>query len=405
MSVQTFEYTVVAGSGKEVTGRIEAPDEQAVAARLRELGMVATEIVPVQTTGLRREIRFGTPRVKGKDVALVIRQLSTMVAAGLSLPRAMQVLRAQAQGGALADILKAVEDDLAQGTSLSHALGKHPRDFSPVVISMVQAGETGGFLDEVLDAVATTLERELALQAKIKSAMVYPVVVLVFAGIAVTAMLLFIVPVFKDIFEGLGAELPFATQMLVTAADIFRFAAGPLVVGIVLGLRWWRRHRNDLAVRERLDPLRLRLPIFGPLFRKIAVARFAGNLSTMTRVGVPVVPALRTVGATSGNLVIERAVDRACEAVQGGTSLGAALAAEEIFPVMLRQMVAVGEDSGSLDGMLARVAGFYDDEVETATASLTSAMEPLLIVVIGVIVGSMMIALYMPIFMLSTAME
>lgn len=405
MSVQTFEYTVVGTSGKEVTGRIEAPDERAVAARLRELGMTATAIAPVQTTGLKREIRFGTPRARGKEIALVIRQLATMVAAGVSLPRAIQVLRVQAEQGALADILKAVEDDLAQGTSLSQALAKHHRDFSPVVISMVQAGETGGFLDEVLAAVATTLERELALQAKIKSAMVYPVVVLVFAGIAVTAMLLFIVPVFTDIFDGLGAELPFATRILVMAADVFTIAAVPLVLGIVLGMRWWRGHKNDLAVRERLDPLRLRLPVFGPLFRKIAVARFAGNLSTMTRVGVPVVPALRTVGATSGNLVIERAVERACDAVQSGTSLGAALADEEIFPVMLRQMVSVGEDSGSLDGMLARVAGFYDDEVETATASLTSAMEPLLIIVIGVIVGSMMIALYMPIFMMSTAME
>lgn len=403
MSARTFEYTVVSAKGKLVTGRIEAPDESAVANRLRDLGLTATAIEQVATTGLNREITLGGGRAKAKDVALLVRQLATMVAAGLSLGRAVHALRVQAAGGPLDEILGDVERRLSTGDSLSHALAEHPRVFSPVVVAMVESGEVGGYLDEVLEAVATTLEKEIELRGQVKGAMVYPVVVLVFAVIAVTAMLLFIVPVFQGIFADVGAELPLPTQLLVWAADGLRIGIVPLVAALVAGSVWWKKHRHDAAVRERLDPLKLRVPIFGPLATKIAITRFAQNLATMTRVGVPVVPALHTVGPTTGNLVIERAVERICAAVERGVPLGDALAEEEVFPVMLRQMVSVGEESGALDTMLARVATFYDREVATTTGSLTSVLEPLLIVGIGVVVGAMLIALYLPIFMLSDA--
>ncbi len=403
--MQTFEYTVLSKNGKPVTGRIEAPDQEAVAARLRELGLNATAIEPVSASGLNREIRFGAKRAKGKDVAIAIRQLATMVNAGLSLPRALQVLRTQAEGTPLGEILQSVEQQVSDGEPLSHALAQHPKIFSPVTLSMVRAGESGGFLDEVLSAVATTLEKEIALRRAITGAMVYPVVVLAMAGVAVLAMLLFIVPIFQDMFANLGADLPLPTQMLVTAADALKVLAVPLAVAGGVGAWWWRNHRNDAAVRERLDPLKLRLPVFGPLLSKVALSRFSGNLATMARVGVPVVPSLDTVGATSGNVVIEQAVARVSEAVRGGGSLGDALAEEPVFPTMLRQMVAVGEDSGSLDTMLSKVSGFYDQEVDAATKALTSVLEPLLIVFVGLIVGAMLIALYLPIFAISDVVQ
>lgn len=405
MSTQTFEYTVLGKNGKPVTGRIEAPDQEAVAGRLRELGLNATKIEHIESSGLNREISFGGKSVKPKEVAIAIRQLATMVNAGLALPRALSVLRTQAGGSGLGDVLHAVEQDVAEGETLSFALGKHPRIFSPVTLSMVRAGESGGFLDEVLLAVATTLEKEIALKRAVVGAMTYPVVVVCMALGAVVLMLLLVVPEFQAQFEGLGQQLPLPTLMLVAMADVMKVAILPILVVIVVAVLWWRKHRNDLGVRQRVDPLKLKMPIFGSLMRKIALSRFSGNLATMTRVGVPVVPALTTVGATSGNIVVEHAVTRVCEGVQGGSSLGDALEGEEIFPTMLRQMVAVGEDSGSLDTMLSKVSGFYDQEVETATASLTSVLEPLLIVVIGAIVGGMLIALYMPIFSIADAVQ
>ncbi len=405
MSTQTFEYTILGRDGKAVTGRIEASDEQAVAARLRDLGMMATAIAPVASTGLNREISLGTRRPRPKDVAVALRQLATMVDAGLALPRALAVLRTQSAGQPIEETLQAIEQEVGDGESLSHALGQHPQVFSPVTLAMVRAGEAGGFLDEVLASVATTLEKEIALRRTIKGAMTYPAVVLAMAVLAVVAMLLFIVPIFSDMYADMGAELPWATQVLVGAADTMQVAGVPLVVAVVVLTWWWRRHKNDDAVRRRLDPVRLRMPVLGPLQTKVALSRFSGNLATMTRVGVPVVPALETVGATSGNVVVEEAVARVCDEVRDGATLGDAIAAEEMFPTMLRQMVAVGEDSGSLDTMLGKVAGFYDEEVDAATAALTSVIEPLLILFVGVVVGAMLLGLYMPIFSISDAVQ
>lgn len=402
---QSYEYTVLGGDGKPLTGRIEAPNEQAVATRLRELGLSPTAITPVANTGLNREITIGGKRAKPKDVALALRQLATMVDAGLSLPRALSVLQLQSEGQPLATILEPVAQDVADGLELSVAMAKHPKVFTPVTLAMVKAGESGGFMAEALSAVATILERDLALKQAVKGAMVYPVVILIMAVVAVTAMLLFIVPVFSGIFADAGAELPWATQILVKAAAFIRVGGIPIVIAIGVGIWWWRNHGHDLAVREKVDPIKLKAPIFGVLQQKVGMARFARNLSTMVRVGVPIVPALETVGGTAGNLVIEQAVDRVREAVRTGVPLATAIEKEDIFPTMLRQMVAVGEDSGSLDVMLTKVADFYDAEVDTTAAALSSILEPLMIVFIGVIVGAMLIALYMPIFTMSDTVQ
>jgi type IV pilus assembly protein PilC len=403
-ATRTFEYTVLDVGGKKRVQRIEAPNDQAVAAHLRERGVVAVAIDEVNTSGLNREIKFGKG-VKPKDVVVMTRQLATMVNSGLSLLRALNVLVDQTANEDLAKILREIAAGVENGGTLADGFAAHPRVFSPVVIAMIRAGEVGGFLDQVLVTVADNMEAEIKLRRTIKSAMAYPVIVLCIALVVVVAMLLFIVPIFAEIFDSLGHDLPVPTQILVVAADVLKVAGPFLLVGLIAGAIWWRRNKNQDWVRAKIDPMKIRMPLFGDLFKKVALARFCRNLSTMTRVGVPVVQALDVVGQTSGNVLIEKAVARVRDSVTAGEPIGRAMSGEVIFPPMIRQMIAVGEDAGSLDTMLEKVAVFYDDEVTAATASLTSIIEPLLILVVGVIVGGMLIALYLPIFQLSTVIE
>jgi type IV pilus assembly protein PilC len=354
---------------------------------------------------MRREISFGAPRIKQRDVLIMVRQLATMVGAGLSILRALTVLADQTQNDALAKVVRELAVEVEGGSSLSVALGRHGTIFPPLLRALVNAGETSGFLDQALVAAADGMESDEKLRRTIKSALTYPVMVLVIALVAVVAMLLFIVPVFQGIFESMGAELPAATQMLVGASQVLK-VVGP-VIALAAGFFawWWSRHKNDESVRAAVDPVKLKMPLFGALMTKAAVARFTRNFSTMVRAGVPIVAALDVVGATSGNLVVEEAAGRLRDRVSQGVTLTDAVGEEEIFPTMVQQMIAVGEDSGGLDAMLEKVATFYDEEVATATEQLTAVMEPLLIVVVGSIVGSMLMALYMPIFSISDAVD
>lgn len=407
-AAKTFEYAVRDKSGKIVKGRVEAPTQAAVANRLREMGMAAVSISEVSTSGLNSEINipgFGNNKISLKDLAIMARQLATMINAGLSLLRALAILTDQTESKPLAKVLGQVRNDVEVGVAFSVALGKHPAVFPPLMINMVKAGEVGGFLDEVLLSVASNFEAEVALRGKIKSAMTYPVIVFIVAILATTGMLLFIVPVFAGMFESLGGELPWATKILVTLSNIVKWTAIPTVVAIVVFAVWWGKHKNDRGIRERMDPWKLRVPVFGPLFRKIAVARFTRNFGTMIRSGVPILQALDIVGETSGNLVIERAAKAVQESVRRGESLTGPLSQHPVFPPMVVQMMAVGEDTGALDTMLGKVADFYDQEVEATTDQLTSLIEPLMIVVIGTIIGSMVIALYMPIFSVFNLIE
>lgn len=407
-AAKTFEYAVRDKSGKIVKGRVEAPTQAAVANRLREMGMAAVSISEVSTSGLNSEINipgFGNNKISLKDLAIMARQLATMINAGLSLLRALAILTDQTESKPLAKVLGQVRNDVEVGVAFSVALGKHPAVFPPLMINMVKAGEVGGFLDEVLLSVASNFEAEVALRGKIKSAMTYPVIVFIVAILATTGMLLFIVPVFAGMFESLGGELPWATKILVTLSNIVKWTAIPTVVAIVVFAVWWGKHKNDRGIRERMDPWKLRVPVFGPLFRKIAVARFTRNFGTMIKSGVPILQALDIVGETSGNLVIERAAKAVQESVRRGESLTGPLSQHPVFPPMVVQMMAVGEDTGALDTMLGKVADFYDQEVEATTDQLTSLIEPLMIVVIGAIIGSMVIALYMPIFSVFNLIE
>ncbi len=398
--MRTYEYELADKTGKVVKGRIDAQNEEAVANRLRSMGMAPIAIHEVSSTGLQTEITipgFGD-RVKLKDLAVMARQLATMISAGLSLLRALSILAEQTESKPLAKALGTVRSDVETGGALSEAMTKHREVFPPLMIHMIRAGEVGGFLERALISVAENYESEVKLRAQIKSAMTYPVMVFIMAILAVVGMLLFIVPVFEQMFTDLGGALPAPTQFLVFLSGIMKWLAPLLaVVTVVFGI-WWRKHKNDDAIRARVQPLTLRLPVFGPLFKKVAIARFTRNFGTMLGAGVPILQALDIVGETSGNYVIELAVRDIQQSVRQGQPLSVPLAKHPVFPPMVVQMISTGEDSGSLEQMLQKVSVFYDQEVEATTEQLTSLIEPLMIAILGTIIGGMIVALYMPIF-------
>ncbi len=404
---RTFEYAVRNKEGKVVKGRIDAQNQAAVATRLRTMGVAAISISEVQTGGLNREISIPgmSDRINMKDLAIMARQMATMINAGLSLLRALHILAEQTENKPLARTLAAVRNDVEAGTAFSTALGRHATVFPPLMINMIRAGEIGGFLDQVLVSVAENYESEVRLRAKIKSAMTYPVIVFIMAILAVIGMLLFIVPIFVGMFESMGGQLPLPTQILVWMADVMKWLAPVLVVVGIAFAVWWGKHKNDVVVRERLDPFKLKVPIFGQMFRKVAVARFTRNFGTMIHAGVPILQALDIVGETSGNMVIEKAARSIRDSVRKGQSLAGPLHDHPVFPPMVVQMITVGEDTGALDQMLHKIAEFYDQEVEATAEQLTSLIEPLMIAVLGTIIGGMIIALYMPIFSIFNLIE
>jgi type IV pilus assembly protein PilC len=407
-ALRSYDYKTRNSSGKLVKGRLEAATESAAAAKLNGMGLTPVAIKEAAAgTGLNKEISFGGggKQINLKDLAVMTRQLSTMIGAGLTLLRALSILSDQTQNKKLAAVLSKVTHEVEIGSALSDALARYPVEFPPLMINMVRAGEIGGFLDSALDSIAHNFEKEAKLRATIKSAMAYPVMVLALSGVAVVLMLLFIVPVFKDMFEGLGSELPVPTQALVTLSGAMVYILPIGVVAFLIFSVWWNKNKNTEAVLRLFDPLKLKLPVFGGLMKKIAVARFTRNLANMIGAGVPILQALSIVGETSGNWVISQAAKRVADSVRQGHSIAAPLADEPVFPPMVVQMIAVGEDSGSLEIMLSKVSDFYDDEVQATTEALTSLIEPLLIAFLGVVVGGMIVALYLPIFSIATVVK
>ncbi|ABK53092.1 type II secretion system protein [Acidothermus cellulolyticus 11B] len=395
----TYQYSVRDRSGKLLTGTLAADSETAVAQRLRAMGFAPISI-NVANAGLKKEISipgFGN-RVKMKDLAVMSRQFATMINSGLSLLRALTILREQTQSKALQKVLTEVRNDVETGSSLSAAMSKHPRAFPPLMVNMIRAGEVGGFLDSVLLEIAANYEAEVKLRSKVKSAMTYPVVVLCISLLAVLGMLTFVVPVFAKMFKQLGGKLPAPTQFLVTLSHSMKVLLPVLIVLAIVGGITWSRIRRTEAVRNVVDPFKLKVPIFGQLFRKLALARFARNLGTMMHSGVPILQALDIVADTTGNVVLARAIRDVQGSIRSGESLTAPLTSHPIFPPMVVQMMAVGEDTGALDTMLGKIAQFYDQEVEAMTESLTALIEPIMIALLGGIVGSMIVALYLPIF-------
>jgi type IV pilus assembly protein PilC len=401
---QAYAYTGRTASGKLVKGSLDATSEVAVASRMQAMGLSPVSISKGSGgAGLQKEISIPgfRKKIKLKELAVMSRQMATMIGAGLSLLRTLNILSEQTESKPLARILGQIRDEVETGVATSDAFAKHAEVFPPLMISMIRAGETGGFLEGALDSIADNFEKEVKLKGKIKSAMTYPVIVLIMSLISVAAMLIFIVPVFQKMFASLGGKLPLPTMMLVYMSRSMVWIGPLLFIFFIVFAIWWPKNKHTERVRKKLDPLKLKLPVFGLLLRKIAIARFSRNFSDMIGAGVPILRALQIVGETSGNWVIEKALEKVAESVRQGHSLSGPLADQPVFPPMVTQMIAVGEDAGSLEVMLDKIADFYDQEVEAATEQLTAMIEPLMVAFLGVVIGGMVVALYLPIFNIS----
>src|SRR3954467_1197602 len=399
VAIATYSYSVRDRAGKLVSGTLDAESQAAVARRLKGMGYAPVSITEANA-GLSKEIKipgFGG-KVKLKDLAVFSRQFATMINSGLSLLRALTILTEQTENKKLAEVVGEVRNDVEAGNALSAAMAKHKEVFPPLMVNMSKAGEIGGFLDSVLLQIASNYEAEVKLRGKIKSAMTYPTVVLCIAVLAVTGMLLFIVPTFAKMFTQLGAQPPAPTKLLVTASHLLKIGFPVIIIGGIAGVIVWGKVKHKESVRNVVDPFKLKLPIFGALFQKVAISRFARNLGTMMKSGVPILQSLDVVADTTGNIVLARATRDIQESVRQGESITAPLRAHPVFPPMVAQMMAVGEDTGALDAMLEKISDFYDQEVEATAEALTSLIEPIMIAVLGGIIGSMIICLYMPIF-------
>lgn len=400
MATQTFKYEALQPDGAVQRGTIDADSADAAAVSLN-----GRRLVPLSVTrtghGLQREIKIPgfTRRTSARDLAVMTRQFASMTSSGLTLLRTLAILEDQAPKPQLQEALKEVHEAVREGSNLSDALAEHPQQFPTLMVSMVAAGEVGGFLDEALDRIATMFESDAALRAKIKAALTYPLVVLVFAALMMIGVVWFIVPIFEKMFSQLGGELPLPTRVLVLLSDNLWWIL-PLVVAVITGTLWsYRRgYRTSASFRYKADRFKMRVPVFGPLFTKLAISRWARNLGTLLSVGVPVTQALEMVGATAGNAVIANAMIEVRDSVRTGSTIAAPLSRHPVFPSMLVQMVEVGEESGRTSEMLGKAADYYDDEVENATEGLTSALEPLLVVFIGAVIGGMVVCLYLPMF-------
>ncbi|MBK9740429.1 MAG: type II secretion system F family protein [Actinobacteria bacterium] len=394
------EYLIKARSrtGHLVESKIRAASESDALVRIRQMGMTPIA-VEVAHSGMSMEIRLGKGRVKPKDLAIFSRQFATMLSSGLPILRCLGILAEQTQSSRLRDLLIEVRDEVERGDALSESMTRH-KEFPPIMVSMVRAGETGGFLDSTMLQVADSLEADVRLRGKIKSALTYPIAVGVIAVLITTGMLVFVVPVFTQLFAAFGGELPMPTQILVGMSNVVKnpLFFVPFLTFIIGFSLWYRANKHSIRVRNVVDPLKFRLPVFGKLFQKVALARFTRNFSTLMHSGVPILTSLDIVGDTAGNVVISRAVADVKESVRQGTGMAKPLQEHAVFPPMVVQMISVGEDTGALDTMLRKIADFYDQEVEATTEQLMALIEPIMIMVLGGIVGGMIVAMYLPIF-------
>ena len=397
---ETFSYKVRDKAGKLVEGQLEAENAQLVVSKLRSMGYVPIEIQQTGGPGLQKELKLPglSDRVKLKDVSVFSRQFATMINSGLSLLRSLNILAEQTESKPLAEIVGQVRMDVEKGASLSQAMAKHPKAFNRLYVSMVRAGEVGGALDSVLLRLADTIEKQVELRRKVKSAMTYPLVVAILVLTIVTAMLLFVIPMFQGIYKQLGGTLPAPTQILIDISNVCRKLWWAVFLVEIAAAVAFRRWINSEAGRKQWDAIKLKVPIFGKLVRKTALARFSRTLSALVRSGVPILESLDIVAETAGNSVVADAVRETQAAVKRGDPLSKKLEEHPVFPPMVVQMMAVGEETGALDEMLDKIADFYDQEVEATVDALTSLIEPILIVVMGVCVGGMIISLYLPMF-------
>lgn len=404
-----FVAKVRDSKGQSVTKEIEATNITEVRGKLKEQGLFPMEIAQkAQNVGLLDTIKKkmeDNKKVKLKDLTIFSRQFSTMINAGVSLVRTLNILADQATNPKFKKSIGEIRSKVEEGNSLSDALKDYPRIFQKLYVSMVRAGETGGVLDEVLDRLATFLEKQAKLEGQIKSAMVYPLVVLVIATAIFFFLLTFVLPIFKDMFDSMNAELPAFTQMLINMSTLVRTKGIFVLLGMGGAVWSFKRFINTTYGRKWFDGVMLKAPVFGPLLRKTSVARFTRTLGTLLRSGVPLMQALEIVQDTAGNVHVAEAIAKVRDAVREGEGLTKKLEETGIFPPMVTQMIAIGEETGAMDDMLSRIADFYDNEVEEAVKALTSLLEPLMMVGIGGMVGSIIIGMYLPMFSIIGAIQ
>jgi type IV pilus assembly protein PilC len=396
--MSTFAYKALDPTGSTVQGEIEAEDKVAVASQLRSRGLIVVDI-DEQNAG-SGDIFERFKKVKADELTIMTRQFSTMVSSGMSMLRALYVLEEQQENPKLKEAVSQVRKDVEAGLALSDALGRHPDIFNELYVAMVAAGETGGILEETLHRVADQLEKDASLRRQIKSAMVYPIVIFSFAAIVVIALVAFLVPVFEGVFADFGGELPAITKVTVSFSHLITgkpYIIIAVIVGVVYAFRRWK---NSKRGKEQWDRIKLRFPFkIGDVVQKVALARFSRTYSALIAAGVPMLEAIEITGRTSGNVVVENAMHAVHESVRNGGTIAAPMRDEpDAFPGMVVQMVAVGEETGALDSMLSKIADFYEDEVDAAVKALTSILEPIMIIVVGGIVGFVVIAMYLPLF-------
>ena len=386
--------------GGTMTGEIEAPNEAFVIAQLRR-----QQIVPVKIKNKPRDLSLRIPGRKGKvsrrDLAIFTRQFATMIDAGLPLVQCLDILGMQQENQAFKQVILKVKEDVESGSTFADALEKHPKVFDELFVNLVSAGEVGGILDTILARLAAYIEKAMKLAKQVKSAMVYPSTILAVALIVTTVLLLYVIPIFGQMFQDFGAALPAPTLIVLAISAYTRkyFLLGlVLIIVLVLALRWYYKQEGG---RRRIDRFLLRVPIFGDLLRKIAVARFSRTLGTMVSSGVPILESMDIVAKSAGNKIIEEAIVKARASISEGKTISEPLAESKVFPIMVTQMVSVGEATGALDTMLNKIADFYDDEVDAAVGALTSLLEPMLMIFLGVVIGGLVIAMYLPIFKLA----
>lgn len=399
----TFAYKVRDRSGKVISGAIEADSAQTVASKLRSMGYIVLEISEKKESfSFSLSIR---KKVKLKDLTVFARQFATMINSGVSITRALAILAEQTDNPTLAEVIKQLRKDVEAGLSLSEALAKQEKIFPPIFINMVRAGEAGGVLDEVLLRLAEHFEKDAAIKGKVKSALTYPVAVLVFSLLIATVMIVFVVPTFMNMFSSLGGDLPAATKMLVNLSNFVR-SRWYVIIGVILAIVYGYKMVNKTEKgRYFFDSLKLRIPIFGMLVKKMSISKFSRTLSTLVASGVPILQALDIVADTAGNSVVAKAVREARASIKEGESISKPLSKSPVFPPMVVQMISVGEETGALDTMLRKIADFYDEEVSAMVESLTSLLEPVLMIFLGIIIGGIVIALYLPMFSIIAVMN
>jgi type IV pilus assembly protein PilC len=400
-----YTYSAINAQGIELSGNIHAPDRDAAREQLRVRGLLAQNLVELPASG-EQSVATVFKKIKPKSLQIFSRQFATMIDSGLNVVASLTILEEQTEDKHLAEVVGELRADVEGGLLLSEAMSRHPRVFSRLYVAMVEAGEAAGILDIVLDRVALQIEKELQLKRRVKGAMIYPALVMCFAFLVLTGMLLFLVPVFVKLFDQLGGELPGLTKMVMSASNIMReywYIVFPMIFGSIFAFFRWKRTDQG---RRMWDRFRVRIPLgIGKVVLKVGMARFSRTLASLVGAGVDIIQALEITGSTSGNSIIEETTADVRERVQQGATIAQPLIEAPIFPPMVGHMIRVGEESGELEKMLSKVADFYEDEVDAAIQSLTSIIEPLLMIMVGFIVGVIVIAMYLPMFKILTLIQ